>query len=441
MDGKKVLFNLGDEHISAEEVLGFLASIQQMQNLSGALLRKIVKALKMRQFGPGELISDGQAGQEFYIIWKGEVEVRAQRVAVAGGSPALVLKAGDCFGAGLAGVLESHTQVEVLALDEVTCLFLSHEHLSLVSNVSARSSMLTEGVAVVEQILNLENLAVDLFRGFTLPGAPSFGNVYGGQLVAQALAAASQSVNPPLLVHSLHCYFVVGGDITLPIVYRVKRLKDGNSFALRHVDAMQNGQIIFNMNASFQKPWEGLEHQTLRPDAPDPETIPSLILHQGRFFTEDQFFKNMKNEDRERFRVKRPLDVRSCDIVYPHNEKKLDPREKVWIRSKEKLTNDEALHRCVAAYASDWTILDTCFRPHHSKNIRLKGLSLDHSMWFHKPFKADEWLLLVADSPRASTGRGLALGHFYTQSGELVVSVAQEGLIRELEQQKIESRL
>ena len=277
--------------------------------------------------------------------------------------------------------------------------------------------------ALIDQ-LDLEQLEVNLFRGMsTTLGTP---RVFGGQVIGQALIAASRTVEDRPC-HSLHGYFLRPGDPTLPIVYEVDRIRDGRSFTTRRVVAIQKGEAIFNMSTSFQIEEPGFSHQIEMPKVPAPEdclTEESIITRAGDELTEQMH--QMVND--------RPIEIRR---VEPINMFKPEPRpafQNVWFRARSTLPEDSALHQCMLAYASDLGILGTCTLPlGKSFFTGLMTASLDHAMWFHRPFKVDEWILFAQDSPSATGARGFNRGNMFTEAGILIASVAQEGLIRDVD--------
>ncbi len=281
-----------------------------------------------------------------------------------------------------------------------------------------------ESLDLLVSVLDLEELELNLFRGRT-PKEDRL-RVFGGQVAGQALVAAGRTVADGV-VHSLHAYFLRPGDPSIPILYQVDRLRDGRSFTTRRVVAIQRGDAIFNLSASFQRPEDGLEHQLPMPEAPDPESLPSFKERTERYLT------SAPPELRRWLMRDRPIDVRHVNAVdYLHPEKRA-PRQLVWIRADGNLPDSPLLHQCVVAYASDMTLMDTATLPHAVSwlDSRFQMASLDHAMWFHRPFRADEWLLYAQESPRASGGRGFTTGSLFRRDGTLVVSVAQEGLIRQ----------
>ncbi|MCL4766165.1 MAG: acyl-CoA thioesterase II [Hyphomicrobiaceae bacterium] len=282
----------------------------------------------------------------------------------------------------------------------------------------------TSALAALLSILDLEQLEQNLFRG----QSPRQGwqRVYGGQVLGQALVAAVRTVSEPRTVHSMHGYFVLGGDPAHPIIYEVERTRDGGSFTTRHVKAIQHGRAIFTMSVSFHKAEEGFEHYSPMPDVPAPEDLPSeqeLREHLVARLPENMRFY---------WERERPIEMRPADIARYLKREKAPPMQYTWMRANGALPDDPKLHQCVLAYASDFTLLDTALIAHgklmFDKDIQLA--SLDHALWLHRPFRADEWLLYAQNSPTAHGARGFCLGSFYTRAGVLVASVAQEGLVR-----------
>ncbi|MBK9180343.1 MAG: acyl-CoA thioesterase II [Acidimicrobiales bacterium] len=271
-------------------------------------------------------------------------------------------------------------------------------------------------------LLDLEAIEVNHFRG-TQPNEDRQ-RVFGGQVAGQALVAAARTVDAGH-VHSLHGYFLRPGDPGIPILYEVDRIRDGRSFTTRRVVAIQHGRAIFNLQASFHVDEEGFEYQApFPPGVPDPESLPD--------------FKTRMAPWAERlgpwYHRPRPIDTRDVDFVPPHDHTPQPPHQRVWLRAAGRLPDDPVLHTCVLTYASDLTLLDTTLMPHgmtHSWD-EIIGASLDHAMWFHRPFRADEWLLYDQFVASTSGGRGLAYGSVFAQDGTMVASVVQEGLIRPL---------
>jgi acyl-CoA thioesterase-2 len=274
-------------------------------------------------------------------------------------------------------------------------------------------------------ILDLEELEVNVFRGRS--PRESRQRVFGGQVAGQALVAAGRTVEQGV-VHSLHAYFLRPGDPTKPILYDVDRIRDGRTFTTRRVVAVQHGRAIFHLSASFQPEETGPTHQIPMPEAPDPETLPTFEARMGEVLDE------LAPDVRAWITRDRPIETRAVEWVNPFKPTKRPPRQLVWIRANGRLPDSLLLHQCVVAYASDLTLLDTSALPHAIAwgDPGHMMASLDHAMWFHRPFRADEWLLYAQESPSAQGARGFAMGHLYTRDGTLVVSVAQEGLIRPL---------
>jgi acyl-CoA thioesterase II len=277
----------------------------------------------------------------------------------------------------------------------------------------------SETLDFLVQLLDLEPIEVNIFRG--IQPAEERQRVFGGQVAAQALMAAGRTVDHGH-VHSLHAYFLRPGDPTVPILYDVDRIRDGRSFTTRRVVAIQHGRPIFNLAASFHDDEAGLEHQFPMPEVPDPESLPSLPERLAPW----------RSELSDWFARPHPIDQRYIgDLPWRRTEAK-QPFQRLWIRADGHLVDDPLLHACVAAYASDLSLFDTILQPHlvTGEDSDFMGASLDHCMWFHRPFRADDWLLYDTDSPVAYGARGLARGFLYDRQGHLVVSMVQEGLAR-----------
>ena len=272
-------------------------------------------------------------------------------------------------------------------------------------------------------LLELEPLEENIFRGQSRDiGTPQ---VFGGQVLGQALAAASRTVQGRL-VHSLHAYFLQRGDINSPIIYEVDRARDGGSFTNRRVVAIQHGRQIFNMAASFQVSESGLEHQSVMPVVPGPDELQDIV--------ELARAKGAALPARmQRFiAYRRPFTVKPVQPEQFLASEKLQPRKQVWMKAVNRLPDDEFIHHALLTYISDYELIGTATLPHgmHAQRGALQMASLDHAMWFHRALRVDEWLLFDLESPNASGARGLARGHVFTQDGRLVASLAQEGLIR-----------
>ncbi|RYY26539.1 MAG: acyl-CoA thioesterase II [Sphingomonadales bacterium] len=282
-----------------------------------------------------------------------------------------------------------------------------------------------ELVTALTDLLDVEQIDTDLYRGPRNPGG--VGRVFGGQVVAQALQAAQRSIDGDKAAHSLHAYFMRPGDEDHPIIYRVVRDFEGRTFANRRIIAMQKGQPILNMTASFQSPAEGLHHQESMPDVPPPEALRSE--RELRSEIEEQVPEKM----RRLFLRARPIEIRP---VTPRNwfrPDKVDPAvQNSWFRVVAPLPDDPALHRAMLTYATDMTLLGTSMLPHGVSWMggKVQTASLDHAVWMHEPFRFDEWLLYSTDSPWSGHSRGFNRGRIYSQDGRLVASVTQEGLIR-----------
>jgi len=275
-------------------------------------------------------------------------------------------------------------------------------------------------------ILDLEPLEVNLFRGRS--PQVTWQRVFGGQVVGQALVAACRTVDvaerPP---HSLHAYFLLAGDPKVPIIYEVDRIRDGKSFTTRRVVAIQHGHAIFSMSVSFHRDEPGLSHQAKMPDVPKPEELPSEAEIKERVLP------MMPDAVRRYYERERPIELRPVEYARYLGKKFDDGRFNVWIRATGKLPDEPAIHQCVLAYASDMTLLDSALIPHGRTVFEktIMAASLDHALWLHRPFRADDWLLYAQDSPNMAGARGFSRGLIFARDGTLVASVAQEGLVRE----------
>ncbi len=279
---------------------------------------------------------------------------------------------------------------------------------------------MSEDLDFLVKLLDLEPIEVNIFRGVSPDENRQ--RVFGGQVAAQALMAAGHTVERGK-VHSLHSYFLRPGDPTVPILYEVDRIRDGRSFTTRRVVAIQHGQAIFNMAASFQVEEEGrLEHQAKMPDVPAPESLATLR----------QRLEPYHDELADWFARPHPIDQRHVGELPWMQHQSLEPVQRVWIRADGALPDDQLLHCSVATYASDMSLFDTMLAPHPVRwdDAEFMGASLDHCMWFHRPFRADDWLLYDMDSPNAYGARGLARGFLFRRDGALAVSMVQEGLMR-----------
>lgn len=272
--------------------------------------------------------------------------------------------------------------------------------------------------------LDLETIEMNLFRG----NSPQVGwqRVFGGQVIGQALMAAQRTIEDERFVHSLHAYFMRPGDPSVPIVYQVERIRDGSSFTTRRVVAIQHGKAIFALSASFQREEPGFDHQAPMPGVPMPETL------LGEQQIKEQYLAHAPEPVRKYWQRERPIEIRPVSLTHYFSDRKLDPRQDVWVRATGPVPDDRLYQAAVLAYLSDMTLLDTSLYAHGTSifDQNLQVASLDHSMWFHRPDRLDDWLLYTQDSPSASGARGLTRGSLFTRSGVLIASVAQEGLIR-----------
>ena len=284
---------------------------------------------------------------------------------------------------------------------------------------------MSKGLIDLISILDLEPLEVNLFRGNS--PKTSWQRVFGGQVIGQAMVAACRTVEGRL-PHSLHCYFILPGDPQIPIIYQVERLRDGKSYSTRRVTAIQHGNAIFSIMVSFHAEEEGaFDHQDKMPDVPPPEKLTAEEV------AKQPMFKEMPDFIRRYYESDRPIELRPVELGRYFGQKIDDGRIHVWIRTAAKLPDDPALHMCALAYASDFSLLDAVMARYGRTlfDKRMMPASLDHAMWFHRPFRADEWLLYAQDSPSAQDGRGLTRGLIFKPDGTLVASVAQEGSVRQ----------
>lgn len=281
--------------------------------------------------------------------------------------------------------------------------------------------------AVLDELLNLlelEKVEETLFRGRSQD--LGFGAVFGGQVIGQALSAARHTVVEDRRVHSFHCYFLRPGDARRAVVYDVERIRDGRSVSTRRVRAIQRGEPIFFMMASFHEGGGGLDHQAAMPEVPGPEEIPSEteLARRHRALIPESM--------REYFTAEKPIEIRPVHAVDPRDPRPMAPTRHVWLRANGPLPDDERVHRYLLAYASDFNFLVTALQPHGrifwQPEVTLA--SIDHVMWFHRPVRFDDWLLYAVDSPSAASCRALVRGQVFARDGVLVASTAQEGLIR-----------
>jgi acyl-CoA thioesterase II len=269
-------------------------------------------------------------------------------------------------------------------------------------------------------LLDIEAIEVNIFRGRQTDEQRL--RTFGGLVAAQALVAAGRTVDATKPVHSLHAYFLRPGDPKSPILYNVDRIRDGRSFATRRVVAIQHGEAIFNLSASFHTVEESVQHQVVMPETKDPESLPTFTDRFAKF------------SDQDWFKRPRPIDMRYVHEPRQTTKTVREPRQQVWFRPVGALPDDPLVHACVVAYASDMSLLDSVLLAHNLDwtDDSMMAVSLDHAMWFHRPFRADDWLLYDQESTVSYGARGLAKGDIWTSDGQLVVSVVQEGLIRRI---------
>lgn len=283
------------------------------------------------------------------------------------------------------------------------------------------SKVLTELLA----LLKLETIERGIYRGQSQD--LGFRALFGGQVMGQALSAAQETVDPNRIVHSLHSYFLRPGDASKPVVYEVETIRDGGSFSTRRVQAIQNGQSIFYMTASFQQPEQGFCHQDGMPEVDGPENISSYhdFIRQHQHLLDDQ--------RRPLFLAEKPIEIRPVEQYNWVQPEKTSPENHIWIKTNGKMPDDLRNHTAMLAYASDFHFLPTALFPHGvshwAPNFQIA--TIDHAMWFHRPFRFDDWLLYSINSPAASSGRGLVRGQIFNRQGELVASTVQEGVIRQ----------
>ena len=272
-------------------------------------------------------------------------------------------------------------------------------------------------------LLDLEPIEFNIYRGRNRDIGS--GRVFGGQVMAQALVAAQRTVDEDRAAHSMHGYFILPGDLASPIVYFVDRLRDGKSFTTRRVTAIQHGQAVFNMSASFHRVEQGLEHQSMMPEAPPAESItPEIERIRARAHQIPETVRDVLTQDR-------PFDFRVVDTD-PFDEAPRPPSRHMWLRAIGDMPDDTLSHQAALAYASDYGLLSTALLPHGIgiRNPRLQAATLDHAIWFHRPFRVDDWMLYAMDSPATAGARGFTRGCIFTREGTLVASIAQEGLVR-----------
>nr|XP_033770687.1 acyl-coenzyme A thioesterase 8 [Geotrypetes seraphini] len=293
---------------------------------------------------------------------------------------------------------------------------------------------------LVTSVLNLEPLDTDLFRG-THHWFPASQRLFGGQIVGQALVAAAKSVGEDFQAHSLHCYFVRAGDPKIPVLYQVDRTRNGNSFSVRSVKAIQNGQPILIFQASFQKSQASpLNHQFPMPSVPPPEQLLTREQLIEKYLRDTNLVEEYRRGLTRMLAQEVPIEIKPVNPPDMFHREPQDPKQLFWVRARGYIGPcDMKLHCCVAAYISDYSFLRTALLPHLKYSISFMA-SLDHSMWFHAPFRSDDWMLYECESPWAGDCRGLVCGHLWRKDGVLAVSCAQEGVLRVKEKQ-LESKI
>jgi acyl-CoA thioesterase-2 len=283
---------------------------------------------------------------------------------------------------------------------------------------------MSDVLADLLKMLELERIEENLFRGSSQD--LGFGAVFGGQVLGQALSAASRTVPENRPVHSFHCYFLRPGDATRPIVYEVEATRDGTSLSSRRIRAVQSGRTILFMGSSFHRDEAGLDHQDPMPEVPGPEELESAVDFARRHS------HLIPESMRATFTCHMPIEVRPVQVMDPLQPRPMAARRRVWLRAAGGMPDSPCVHRYLLAYASDFNFLVTALQPHGRMwwEPSLKMASIDHSMWFHRPLRADDWLLYDVDSPSSAAARALVRGRLFSRDGALVASTAQEGLIR-----------
>ncbi|KAJ4910289.1 Acyl-CoA thioesterase family protein [Raphanus sativus] len=414
---------------SSSSVVEFLGKVPLLHRLTSSSLKKIAQVLVFKRYERGDYVvrRDDEEMEGVYFVLEGQAQVLGS-VGEEENCSEFLLKPFDFFGRGIFGNVYA---VDVVAVTQLTCLLLTSEHCHLLETKAICDS--DNERPLLERILYMDPLDLNVFRGFTLPNAPALGKVFGGQFVAQALAASSKTVEFLKIVHSLHACFLLAGDINIPIIYEVSRLRDGNNFSTRRVDARQKGKTMFTLFASFQREQQGFDHQESNmPHMLPPETLVSRDEMLQRRMTDHLLPRYYRKKVATQYTAPLPIDIRFCEPNYSTEQTKKSPsRLKYWFRARGELSEDQALHRCVVAFASDLMYAFISSDPHRKKGMSAVPVSLDHSMWFHRPLRADDWLLFVMVNLTASQSRGLATGEMFNRKGELVVSLKQEALLKE----------
>lgn len=410
-----------------EAVIEFLGDVPVLQRLPSSSIRKIAQHVIVKHFNSGEYVfQEEKPVGGIYFIWEGEVEVSRPFHGDNHDTHVFQWRKFDDFTQSA-----SDGREDIIALTKLTCLMLPHQYSPLMHPYSIWSEdMNLETCAPVEHILSLDPLNVNTFRGITLKGAPKSEKVYGGQFMGQALAAASKTVHFLKILHSFHAHFLLPGDVYIPIIYQVERLRDAPNLATRRVNAVQKDRIVFFLIASFHREEQGFDHQEpTMPPVPDPDTLlPKHGLEEGVKLPRN----HPRNDVCTSTSVPWPTEIRPLD---PETYTRYTPRSpsiRYWLRAKGRLPDDQALHRCVGAYFSDLLFIQISLNPHRREGVFPTSISLDHSMWFHRNFRADDWLLYVIDSPTAYNARGFCRGQMFNRKGELVLSAMQVGVVRKV---------
>ncbi|XP_023754280.1 acyl-CoA hydrolase 2 isoform X2 [Lactuca sativa] len=411
----------------AEAVIEFLGDVPALQRLPSSSIRKIAQHVIVKHHNSGDYVfkEEGESGGGTYFIWEGVVEVSSQFPESNHDSQVFEWKKFDYFTQSECG------GQDVIALTKLTYLMLPYKYSDLMNPKSIWSAdMNLETWAPVEHILSLDPLDVNTFRGVTLKGAPKSAKVYGGQFMGQALAAASKTVHFLKILHSFHAHFLLPGDVNVPIIYEVDRVHDVHNLATRRVNAVQKERIVFFLIASFHRGEEGFDHQEpTMPSVPDPEELlPKNGLEEGVKLSRH----HLRSQVSTPTFVPWPTEIRPLDPNIYTRHTTRPASVSYWLRAKGRLPDDQALHRCVGAYYSDLLFIQISLNPHRREGMLPSSISLDHSMWFHRDFRADEWLLYVIDSPTAYNARGFSRGQMFNRKGELVLSAMQVGVVRKI---------